>query len=97
MDKLYGYMIDGDRLTVFGIDFGTIPIVLRKNEKKILIYIKGHKSWAGIGTSKYYSPEYAVVIKKDGELEWPFKFREEYNRKTKKEVYAKALRIFKEE
>ena len=86
-------------MIIFGIDFGTPQgiKIIKQSSKKILGRIPGHTGWYCQGQTKYYGPEFIVLDKAgkgkivDSWSTFP------YDRKTRKEELAKALKYFGED
>lgn len=82
-------------IEVPGVDFGANVEIIKETEIGMLCKVGGKTAWCGRGESKYYEPEFRVFKKtEENEVEECLGKIFVYNRKTKKEVFKKALEEF---
>ena len=81
-----------EHLDVSGVDFGSLPQILKETKEYILCRVKGFTGWCGRGSTKYYNPEFVVFekVSKDrvvNTLGNSFS----YTRETRNKIYEEVL------
>jgi hypothetical protein len=81
-------------LEVQGVDYGTIPEVLKESEKALLIKVNGYTGWIARGNSGYIKPSFEILLKLPNEKIDITGTTFNYNRENKKEELEKAINLF---
>jgi hypothetical protein len=93
-----GYEIKNGEFFSRGVDYGRTPQVIKESKKYILIWVKGHRAWSGVGQTLYYPAKYHILTKiKKGRYSDEFATdRMSYTKQTRKAVTEAVMKKWEE-